>query len=107
MSGIFDGMAGLLADTFGSSVVLRDAAGTARTVQAVFREVPIDEDLGDGRMQVSVVPVLRVTRTAASGIRKGDWLTLPDGRAFRVLRPIPSPSPAADAFVAFEMEVHK
>lgn len=103
MTSLFDGLAGALADVFGAPVIWTPAGGAPVTVQGVFREVPFDEDFGDGRAGLALMPVLRWSRTVAAGAAKGDTCTVA-GRTFRLLRPVPSGSPAADSFVAWELE---
>lgn len=104
MTSLFDGMAGLLTDVFGGPVTITPVGGAPQAARGVFREVPVDDDLADGRPGVSIVPVLRLQKPLSDSLTKNARLVLPDGRQFILLRPVPGGSPAADGFVAWELE---
>jgi hypothetical protein len=104
VTSLFDGMAGLLTDVFGGPVTITPVGGAPQAVRGVFREVPIDDDVADGRPGFSFVPVLRLQKLLSDSLTKHARVTLPDGREFILLRPVPGGSPAADAFVTWEME---
>lgn len=105
MASIFDGMAGLLSDVFGSPIIHTSADGSERTITGIFRGHPVDLSEEDGHTVLEIAPTLRVTSQAAVGILVGDRI-LPTGAAVhRVLNRIPSGSPASDAFVIFELEL--
>lgn len=105
MTSIFDGMAGALNDVFGAPVVYRGPGGAAEvTIRSVFRREPVEE-LGEGGTFVVVHrPTWDVPKAHATGIGRGGEIVPGDGRWYRVLRRVPSVSPAADAFVRFDLE---
>jgi len=104
MTALFDGLAGALVDTFGAPVTVSPTADLPRTVRGVLREYPVDDGTGDGRRQATILPTLRLMRPDAEGVGRGAMVEQ-GGRFWRVLRPVPSSSPAADAVVIFEMEL--
>ena len=100
MTSVFNGMASALNATFGADVTLIDLAAVQITVKAVFRDMPLEVELSDGRPVGVMVPTLKVRRDLVPGIAKG-WTVRPSiasPREFKVLRVEPSGSPAADAF---------
>ncbi|MFN3646243.1 MAG: hypothetical protein ACK4S2_06975 [Gemmobacter sp.] len=103
MTSPFDGLTGLLNGVFGGPVTLTPVGGAPVAVRGVFREIPVDDPVGDGRPGLAILPVLRLRAPDAALVGKGALCAV-SGRTFRLLRPIPSGSPAADAFVAFELE---
>jgi hypothetical protein len=106
MASVFDGLATALNSVFGEAVSLTNGLGGTMTVQADFREGPVEIEAADGRPMQIVTPSLRVRRDLAPGIGR-DWIVAPASvspRTFRVLRPWPSGSPAADAFIICELE---
>ena len=105
MAGIFDGMAGLLNDVFGDPVTHLPRSGVERVVQGIFRAPPIDLLGEDGRTVLDTGPRLRVPKPAADGIAVGDMIRPASGPLYRVINPTPGGSPAADAFVIFQLEV--
>lgn len=104
MTSIFDGIAGLLSDVLGASVTYHPVAGAARDVQSVFREAPIEVEGADGQIVRIDAPTWRVQRDLVADPRRGDQITLSDGRAFTVQVVHRSGSPAADAFWVCEMQ---
>lgn len=104
MTGIFDGLAGALADTFGAPVTHQSSMGPVRTIVSVFREMPVEVFEEDGRATLVMQPVWRVPLNRAQGIERGDEIVPVPGRRFRVLNRQASGSPAADATVTFELE---
>lgn len=104
MSSVFDGMAGVLNTMFGASVVI--SGSVTGTFQAIFREVPVEQEVADGRIVVAVTPTLRVRRSDIAALVKGDVVAPSEtpGRTFKVLQSFPSQSPAADRFVTYTLE---
>lgn len=106
MTSVFDGMAGALNTVFGAPVTIMRAGQVAVTLQAVFREMPIEQEAADGRPFVTITPTVRVPRDAIAGLAAGDRVspsTTP-GRIFTVLQSYPGASPATDAFVTYVLE---
>lgn len=105
MTALFDGLSGLLNDVFGGPVTVILSSGAPRQLRGMFREYPADDSAGDGRPVVTSIPTLRLERHDAVGVDRGSAVYVP-GRSetFRVLRRVPTASPAADAFVVFELE---
>lgn len=103
MPSVFDGMTGVLNAVFGAPVAI--SGSFTGTVQAVFRETPIEQEIADGRVAVVVMPTLRLTRDVAQ-LARGDLIAPSEtpGRTFTVLQSFPSGSAAADAFVTYALE---
>ncbi|WP_428516284.1 head-tail joining protein [Roseovarius sp.] len=106
MTGIFDGMAGVLNDVFGAPVMHTPAAtGLPVEVQGIFRRDPIGVADEDGREFLVTSPSLRVERPYAADIQAGDTIEVGDGARFTVLNAQrATASPASDALVVFELE---
>lgn len=105
MTSIFDGLAGVLNDTFGAPVTVWDSASIARTVQAVFRYEPVEEYGEDNTPSLIDQPVLDVPKHLAGGIEYGTRVQTSDGARFTVVNnQRAQPSPASDAFVRFQLE---
>lgn len=106
MTGIFDGMAGVLNDVFGAPVMHTPAAtGLPVEVQGIFRRDPITVADEDGREFLVSSPSLRVERPDAVGIVVGDVIEVSGGDRFTVLNAQrATPSPASDALIVFELE---
>ncbi|WP_243612933.1 head-tail joining protein [Shimia aestuarii] len=104
MTSVFDGMAGALNATFGALVQHTPSGGEAVEIRAIFREQPIEVPDEDGRNILTVAPVLRVQRPVADGVSRDDVIEPGDGESYRVLNALTSGSPAADAFVLFQLE---
>jgi hypothetical protein len=105
VTSVFDGMAGILAEVFGSKVVHTPAGGGSVQVTAVFREENIAVSDDNGREILGVLPILRVPRPAAGTISRGDVIAPGNGKTYRVVAPQISGSPASDAFTVFELEL--
>lgn len=93
---------------FGDPVTIYPGGGSAQTVQAVFREasVEIGSDLPeDGAVVQEAAPTLRVRRDQAGGLDVGDRVDAPNGKTYRCLPPLVSPSPATDALVTYPLEL--
>jgi hypothetical protein len=99
-------MAGLLNDVFGGPVTLTDpATSVATTVQAMFRDEPIEVESENGGSVIIDLPSLRVPKTVAPSIRRGLLVTVPDGRRFKIESIIRSGSPADDRFIICTLEL--
>jgi hypothetical protein len=104
MSTLFDGMAGILNDALGALVTHTPSGGAARSIRAVFRREPTSTSDDDGREILVMAPTLRVQISDATAIARGDAIDIADGAQYIVLNRQPTRSPAADAFVIFELE---
>lgn len=101
---IFDGLSGLMTGVFGGSVLHMPQSGPARTVQAIFREPPIEIIGDDDHAVLDVAPVLRVPAPVADGIAVGDLVQPENGLIYRVVNRQPGNGPAIDAFTTFALE---
>jgi hypothetical protein len=107
MTDIFDGMAGMMNDTFGADVIYTSkASGDSRTVRASLRDGPLEVSGGDGVPIVILAPTLHVPRNILPDIRKGDRIAPVEGDAlgYIVVNRIPNGSPASDAMIVCELE---
>lgn len=104
MTGIFDGMAGVLNSVFGAPVSHTPQGQASRTIDAVFRKEPDTVTDREGHDYLIAVPTLRVLKADAASISRGDEIEPGDGAKYVVLNQQPSGSPASDAFVVFELE---
>lgn len=104
MTGIFDGMAGVLNGVFGAPVTHYPAAGGSAVLQGVFREDPV-EVLADERGTILIeAPTLRLLRDDALSVARGDTIDPGRGKTYRVLNRLTAGSPASDGFWTFELE---
>lgn len=106
MASIFDGMTGLLSDVLGYPVIYSPASGSSREIGSIVREAPIEVDGADGQIVRIDAPTWRVRRDLVPEVRRGDRITLPDGRVFAVMVVHPAGSPASDAFLVCEMQLY-
>lgn len=107
MTSIFDGMAGVLNDTFGAPVTIQPATGGGFiTVQAVFRRDPVEVPAEDGEPVLILSPTLKLRRDQVPDIARGDLVTptLTPGQQYRVVNTMPTGSPASDGFILCELE---
>lgn len=104
MTALFDGLAGLLNDVFGAPVTHTAPDEDPRVIQAVFREAPETETDREGYPYLVIVPTLRVLKADAVGISHDDIIEPGNGSRYLVKNRQPDGSPAADAFVVFELE---
>lgn len=106
MASVFDGLAGALNAVFGAPVTITRRGESGVTLQAVFREVPVEQEAADGRDFVTITPTLRVQKGAIAVLARGDLVapSTTSGRTFTVLQPYFGASPAADAFVTYVLE---
>ena len=103
MSGIFDGMAGLLNDLFGGPVSYLPRAGAPRQIQSIFRARPVVYTDAEGHEILAVGSTWRVPRAEVPELDRGDRITLDDGRVYSILNWAPTGSPAADGFLICEL----
>ena len=103
---VFDGLAGVLAGTFGAPVTITRISQAPVTVLAVFRETSVMQSMADGRELPVIVPTLQVSRALIAAIARGDLIapSVTPGRTFTVLAPHVSGSPAVDGFIIAELE---
>lgn len=104
MTGIFDGMAGVLNGVFGAPVAHLPVVGAPVTMRGIFREQPIEVADEDGRAILIIAPTLRVRKADAATIATRDEIEPGNGKTYTVENRHPSGSPANDAFVIFELE---
>lgn len=103
---VFDGMAGLLNDVFGSPVTFVDHLSNEQIdVIAMFREEPVEVAGEQGGFILISQPTVRVPQSVAPGIERGNRVLLPDGRIFRIESKISSASPAGDRFTICTLEL--
>ena len=104
MTGIFDGVAGVLADVFGAPVTVTPEAGAPFEVTGIFREVPVVLGQGEGGDVLAVETSLQVRKPEADAIATGAAIDPGNGKTYTVLNKLPSGSPAQDAFTTFQLE---
>ena len=104
MASIFDGMSGIIAGALGDPVIYAPAGGAAREIQSIFREAPIEIDGADGQIVRIDAPTWRVGRDLAPEVRRGDHITVPGGRSYKVMVVHPTGSPASDACLICELQ---
>lgn len=107
MTGVFDGMAGVLSDVLGAPVTIQPIkTGGFSTVQAIFRKDPIEVPSEDGEPVLMLSPTLKVRRDLVPAIERGDLVepTLTPGVQYRVVNTLPTGSPASDGFILCELE---
>lgn len=106
MSDVFNGMAGLLNGIFGKPVTVTPVSGgDARTIRGVFRREPMEIDGEDGFPVLVLSPALKVPETEM--LKRGDIVepSAAPGSRYLVQNSQPSPSPASDRFVIYELEI--
>ncbi|MBJ2150636.1 hypothetical protein JC607_07130 [Paracoccus sp. IB05] len=106
MTGIFDGMTGILSDVFGAPVIWQPPGSQAETVQSIFRRVPVEVVGAGGEPVLAMQPIWRVRRGSMSRAPKaGDQIQPGDGRTYRITAVQEGGSPAGDRFVTCELEL--
>ena len=106
MTGIFDGMSGILSEVLGSRITYFPQDGSSRQIQSIFRDTPIEVEGADGQLVRIDAPTWRVRRDLAPDLRRDDRITLSDGRSFRVMVVHSLGSPARDAFQLCELATY-
>lgn len=104
MASVFDGMAGVLAETLGAPVLFLPQVGQSREVLSIFRETPVEATGDDGGAIIINMPTWRVRKSDAVAVR-GDQIEVSGGRRYVVVASYISGSPADDAFVIYKLEV--
>lgn len=106
MSGLFDGLTGVLSDVFGAPIIWTPPGGTAETVQSIFRRVPVEVEGPSGEPVLAMQPIWRVRTGAMSRAPKsGDQIQPGDGRTYRITAVQEGGSPAGDRFLTCELEL--
>lgn len=107
MTGLFDGVAGLLGDVFGDLVSVEPVSGPATSLNGVFRREGFEVEGEDGSPVLILSPTLQVSRAEPVALQRGDVVqpSIAAGESFRVVNGQPTRSPASDAFVIFELEL--
>lgn len=105
MGHFFNGMAGLLNDVLGDPVRVMRANGDVETIQAVFRRDPIEVAGSDGFPVLIMSPTLKVPQTTRLAFGDVVEPSIAPGERFVVQSGEPSPSPSADRFVVYELEL--
>lgn len=105
MTSAFDGMTGILADVFGGLVAYLPQDGSSRDIQSIFRESPIEIPGADGNEVLIEAPTWRVRRDLVPELKRGDHITVADGRRFRVRTVHSNGSPSLDAHVICELHL--
>jgi hypothetical protein len=100
-------MASVLNDVFGAgATIMPMSGGGTYRITAIFRRETVELDMGEAAGTFVVVPTLRVPLALAQLVA-GD-LVAPDeapGASFRVVSSEPSPSPADDRFVMYNLDL--
>lgn len=104
MTSLYDGLAGVLNDIFGAPVKHTTKAGVCRELRGVFRREPDEYVDDEGRAVVVVGPSLRLQKSDAANVKVGDVIEIEGGARFQVTGWRPNISPAADAFILFDLE---
>lgn len=105
MQGPFRGVAGSLSRVFGGTVTILYGTGSAREINAIFRNQPRMVDAQNGVEIETLVPVLRGSKADLADLNEGDLVDPKDGEIYRVLFPMQSASPASDALITLQMEI--
>lgn len=106
MTGLFDGVAGLLSGVFGDTVDWLDGGQLpALPVQSVFRSEPIEVEGGDGAPILIMQPTWRVSTTALPRLpARGDRITISSGETYQITAIHKTRSPARDRFILCLLE---
>lgn len=106
MSSIMEGLSAALNSVFGAAVTIRHADGSTAVLTGVFREESLENDVGDGRLQVSDLPTLRLQKNQVPTFEPTDRIepAIAAGRSFRILRPLLTGNPGSDAFIIYMLE---
>ncbi|OJY35926.1 MAG: hypothetical protein BGP11_18435 [Rhodobacterales bacterium 65-51] len=104
MASVFDGMAGVLAETLGVPVAYTPKGGVPRDVQSIFRETPVEAIDPDGHPVLITSPSWRVRHNLVPELATGDRIVPGNGKIYAVFNVVPSGSTASDAHVICELE---
>lgn len=105
MASIFDGLGTLTAAVFGTAVSVTPRNGTARTVQAVFREEPVPVLTQDGTEIPTILPTLRAPRGQISDLVADSTVRPGNGKEYRVVAPFQTGNPASDGHMVLQLEM--
>ena len=103
MTGLFDGMTTILADTLGSSVTYTPSGGSARSVQSILRRSPLRVTGPDGVDELVVGASWRVRADLVPEIARDDTVEDAVG-TMRIVNIWPQGSSASDAHLICELE---
>ncbi|WP_273687359.1 head-tail joining protein [Ketogulonicigenium vulgare] len=104
MTGLFDGVAGILGDVFGDIVEYRRKGDAGWwPVQSTFRQAPISTTDSNGLEVLIIAPTWRVIRARVPDVKMDDQIRV-GGVIYRVVNVHPTGSPAQDAQVLCELE---
>lgn len=102
---IFEGVTGILSGVLGELVTYHPQVGPPQDLESLFREAPIEVEGADGQIVRIEAPSWRVPRHLVPGLRRGDRITVPGGRLYKVTLVHPTGSPAPDAFSVCELQL--
>ena len=101
MTGVFDGMAGVLNGVLGASVTIHPGGGAGQIIQAVLREKQVEVADEHGEAVLDTLPVLKAQTGDVTLLVPDDLVIGSDGVRWIVRYRVPSDSPAADRFETF------
>ena len=106
MTGLFDGVTGLLADTFGVPVTWSPPDAGPVIVQSIFRRVPVEVEGVNGEAVLGMTPIWRVRRgDLPRAPRRDDRISPGDGQTYRITAVQEGGSPAGDRLITCELEL--
>tara|TARA_R110002049_G_scaffold248423_1_gene422931 strand:+ start:157 stop:480 length:324 start_codon:yes stop_codon:yes gene_type:complete len=105
MTRVFDGMARTLVRTFGGAVSITPVGGTARDIQAIFREIPFAFETENGRELRDIKPVLAARASDVADLRRGALVAPGNGKTYRYLSSQKLGSPSADGLTEIALEL--
>lgn len=104
MTGVFDGMAGVLNGVFGAPVLISPGGGAAISVRGVIRDREVTVAEADGSEVIAKLTTLSAQAGDVIALVKGDIVENSAGRQWRVQYRAVSESPADDRFETFVLE---
>lgn len=105
MTRLFDGVTGLLTETFGASVTWLPKDGASLVVRSIFRRVPVEVESAEGEAVLGMTPIWRVRRGDLPRLpQRGDRIQTGDGNTYRITAAQEGGSPAGDRFVTCDLE---
>lgn len=103
MPGPFEGMGTILAGALGAPVIHRPGFGMRAEKTWIVRTYPEEVFPGEARPVAGVEVELRVPRHEADEVSRGDEIETAEGVRYRVGPRRPTPNPAPDALIQFEL----